>query len=99
MRTPEQVLDMNGFDFEQFKYENEYSGKNLLLAMKEYAKEYHENEVVSRRCYGTYYNRLMGMEVCKHRGICPHLTNDITNVGMRHDNIRSFRSCKFHNGD
>lgn len=45
MKTAEHILDVNGFDFEAFKYENEYSAKNLLLAMKEYAKYYHETEV------------------------------------------------------
>lgn len=37
MKTKEEVLDRNGFDFEAFKYENEYSAKNLLKAMDEYA--------------------------------------------------------------
>lgn len=37
--TKEKILDINGFDFDAFKYENEYSAKNLLLAMKEYAQQ------------------------------------------------------------
>ncbi|MCK9429831.1 MAG: hypothetical protein M0R17_07485 [Candidatus Omnitrophica bacterium] len=39
MRTKEQILDRNGFDFEAFKFENEYSAKNLLLAMDEYSEQ------------------------------------------------------------
>ena len=37
--TKEQILDRNGFDFEAFKLENEYSAKNLLLAMDEYSEQ------------------------------------------------------------
>ena len=39
IRTKEQILDRNGFDFEAFKFENEYSAKNLLLAMDEYSEQ------------------------------------------------------------
>lgn len=35
-----ETLEKNGFDFEVFEIENEHSAKNLLLAMKEYAKLY-----------------------------------------------------------
>lgn len=35
----EKILDRNGFEFEAFKFENEYSAKNLLLAMQEYADQ------------------------------------------------------------
>jgi hypothetical protein len=38
MKTKQQFLDRNGFDFAAFEYENEYSAKNILLAMDEYAK-------------------------------------------------------------
>ena len=40
MKTKEEILEKNGFDFELFEIENEYSAKNLLLAMEEYAQEY-----------------------------------------------------------
>ena len=33
--TKEQILDRNGFDFDAFKYENEYSAKAILTAMDE----------------------------------------------------------------
>ena len=39
METKEQILYRNGFDFEYFKLENEYSAKNLLLAMDEYSEQ------------------------------------------------------------
>lgn len=35
----EKILDRNGFDFEAFKYENEYSAKNLLIGIDDIAKE------------------------------------------------------------
>lgn len=37
--TKQQILDRNGFDFDAFEYENEYSAKNLLTAMDEYAEQ------------------------------------------------------------
>jgi len=39
MKTKEQILDELGFDYAKFKFDNEYSAKNILLAMEEYAKE------------------------------------------------------------
>jgi len=39
IRTKEQILTRNGFDFEAFKFENEYSAKNILLAMEEYSEQ------------------------------------------------------------
>ena len=39
MKTKEKILDINGFDFDAFKYENEFSAKNLLKSMDEYALE------------------------------------------------------------
>jgi hypothetical protein len=39
MKTKEQILDKNGFDFEAFKFENEHSARNLLLAMDEYSEQ------------------------------------------------------------
>ena len=39
MKTKEQILDRNGFDFEAFKFENEYSADNILSAMEEYADQ------------------------------------------------------------
>lgn len=39
IRTKEEILARNGFDFEAFKLENEYSAKNLLLAMEEYSEQ------------------------------------------------------------
>lgn len=39
MKTKEQILDRNGFDFEAFRFENEYSADNILLAMEEYAQQ------------------------------------------------------------
>ena len=35
-----EILEKNGFDFEVFEIENEHSAKNLLSAMREYAKQY-----------------------------------------------------------
>lgn len=43
-KTKEQFLCDNGFDFDQFKLENEYSAKNLLIAMDEYS-EYNCNQL------------------------------------------------------
>lgn len=37
--TKRQILDRNGIDFDAFEYEHEYSAKNLLTAMDEYAKQ------------------------------------------------------------
>lgn len=39
MKTKEQILVSNGFDFEAFKFENENSANNLLLAMEEYSEQ------------------------------------------------------------
>lgn len=39
IRTKEQILDRNGFDFKAFEFENEYSAKNLLRAMDEYSEQ------------------------------------------------------------
>jgi hypothetical protein len=39
IRTKEQILSRNGFDFEAFKFENEHSAKDLLLAMDEYSEQ------------------------------------------------------------
>lgn len=39
MKTKEQILVSNGFDIEAFKFENENSANNLLLAMDEYAEQ------------------------------------------------------------
>ena len=39
IKTKEQILDKNGFDFDAFKFENEFSAKNLLSAMDEYAEQ------------------------------------------------------------
>lgn len=37
--TKRQILDRNGIDFDAFEYEHEYSAKNLLTAMDEYAEQ------------------------------------------------------------
>ena len=37
--TKQEILDKNGFDFERFEFENEYSVKNLLTSMDEYAEQ------------------------------------------------------------
>jgi len=39
MKTIEEFFESNGFDFESFAFENEYSAKNLLNAVKEYASQ------------------------------------------------------------
>lgn len=39
IRTKEEILERNGFDFESFKFENQYSAKNILLAMDEYSEQ------------------------------------------------------------
>lgn len=38
-KTKEDILDANGFDFAAFEYENEYSAKNLLIAMEEHSSQ------------------------------------------------------------
>ena len=37
--TKQEMLNKNGFDFEHFEFENEYSVKNLLASMDEYAEQ------------------------------------------------------------
>lgn len=39
MDLKRQILDKNGIDFDAFEYEHEYSAKNLLTAMDEYAEQ------------------------------------------------------------
>jgi len=39
MKTKEQILDQNGFDFDAFEYENEYSAKSLLNSMQLFANQ------------------------------------------------------------
>lgn len=36
--TAKEILEKNGFDFEAFELDNEYSAKNLLRAMELYAE-------------------------------------------------------------
>lgn len=36
--TKQETLEKNGFDFEIFATENEYSARNILKAMEEYGK-------------------------------------------------------------
>jgi hypothetical protein len=36
--TKQETLEKNGFDFEKFKADNEYSARNILKAMEEYGK-------------------------------------------------------------
>jgi hypothetical protein len=48
-RTKEQILDRNGFDFDAFKFENEYSAKNLLNAMEEYHKINSQSEPINQK--------------------------------------------------
>lgn len=43
--TLEEILENNGFDFDQFEIDNEYSAKNLLKAMQEYADLYHKEKL------------------------------------------------------
>lgn len=38
MSIVEKIIDKHGFDFNAFEFENEYSAKNLLAAMKEIAE-------------------------------------------------------------
>jgi len=40
MKTPKDILQINGFNFEDFQLDNEYSADNILDAMQEYAREY-----------------------------------------------------------
>lgn len=42
MKLKEDILESNGFDFDAFKFENEYSAKNLLIAMDEYASQFQQ---------------------------------------------------------
>lgn len=49
MKTKEQILDRNGFDFEAFKFENEYSADNILSAMEEYADQKVEQLTTTNR--------------------------------------------------
>ena len=39
MLTKEEILDKEGFDFDAFQYDNEYSAKAILKAMEEYANQ------------------------------------------------------------
>ena len=39
MKTARQCLGTSGFDFDAFETQNEYSAKNILNAMKEYANQ------------------------------------------------------------
>jgi hypothetical protein len=39
MLTKEEILEKNGFDFEAFKLDNEYSAKSILTSMEEYASQ------------------------------------------------------------
>jgi len=39
MKTKEEVLEHNGFDIDEFKFENEHSAKNLLSSMQDYADQ------------------------------------------------------------
>lgn len=39
MLTKEEILEKNGFDFEAFKLDNEYSAKSILTSMDEYANQ------------------------------------------------------------
>ncbi len=39
MKTKEEILSQNGFDWESFKMENEYSFKNLLKSMDDYTNQ------------------------------------------------------------
>ena len=36
--TKQETLEKNGFDFEKFKADNEYSARNILKAMQEYGE-------------------------------------------------------------
>lgn len=38
MSIVEKIIDKHGFDLNAFEFENEYSAKNLLAAMKEIAE-------------------------------------------------------------
>lgn len=40
MKSKEEILDRNGFDFDAFQYENEDLAKSLLSAMEEYANQF-----------------------------------------------------------
>jgi hypothetical protein len=56
--------------------ENEYSAKNLLLSMEEYAKEYYENEIkkVNKKCEFSD-----DANYCNLDGECPFIgRNDVT---------------------
>jgi len=46
MRTPEEILEDNVFDFNLFKLDNEYSAFNLIKSMKEYAKQQSNQAVI-----------------------------------------------------
>ena len=58
----EDILEDNGFDFEKFKLESEYSAKNILLAMQAYADQeakrfgsYISNVVVGGKSVWAHY--------------------------------------------
>lgn len=67
--TKEAVLEKNGFDFESFEIENEYSAKNLLSAMEEYAQDklkehYTQDEV--RRMIQMIYSEFAELPIMQH---------------------------------
>lgn len=49
-----------------------------------------------KKCWGRYYNFKKGVEVCKHRDVCPHVVGDIVQVNVRHGDIKDFRNCKLY---
>ena len=62
----EDLLQDNGFDFEKFKLENEYSAKNILLAMQAYADQealrfgyYISNVVVGGKSVWAHYRTFL----------------------------------------
>ena len=49
--TKEEILEKNGFDFDQFEIDNEYSAKNLLSAMQEFAEAFHKEKLKNDLIY------------------------------------------------
>ena len=49
--TAEEIINKNGFNFESFKFDNEYSAKNILKAMEQYRNEGLREELIKFLSY------------------------------------------------
>lgn len=54
---------------------------------------------MTKKCFGKHYNFKKGVEICKHRDVCPHAENDILEVNFGYKYIKDFRNCKLYKRD